>query len=240
MHATRLHLTGFGPFLNVTENPSEKVVTGLCLKNTELAECSTVMPVTAKACDEYFLKSRLDLSCDTQSSRHVFIHIGVNRRGKKFHLECQAVNIADFGPSGDASGELRNKEPIDSSRNTTGCLKTSLDCAALVQAWNNRCRELGLRIPKGNTTIDTTSTDTAVATDTVATTPNITEDDAVAIVSEDAGKYLCNYCYYRSLQMQSDMTGVVQSIFVHIPGEETCPIDIQIAIVQELINVLRC
>lgn len=43
-------------------------------------------------------------------------------------------------------------------------------------------------------------------------------------ISEDAGTYLCNYVYFKSSQKWNHHHNVL-SIFVHVPSEETMPVD---------------
>jgi pyrrolidone-carboxylate peptidase len=54
--------------------------------------------------------------------------------------------------------------------------------------------------------------------------------------SFDAGTYLCNYIYWKSLQFS--MKNKTQSIFIHVPNQETISMDDQWIWCQKFIDVV--
>jgi pyroglutamyl-peptidase len=60
-------------------------------------------------------------------------------------------------------------------------------------------------------------------------------------ISNDAGLFICNYIYYKSLEFTKKNGGY--SIFIHIPSDETISIDTQYLflnfLINEIINTLR-
>jgi pyrrolidone-carboxylate peptidase len=62
-------------------------------------------------------------------------------------------------------------------------------------------------------------------------------------VSSDPGRYLCNYIYYKSLQLSSkrqefSRTGNCQSIFIHVPGADVIPLEKQVAFVKSAVEIM--
>lgn len=62
-------------------------------------------------------------------------------------------------------------------------------------------------------------------------------------ISSDPGRYLCNYIYYKSLQLstkrqESSRTGNCQSIFIHVPGVDVIPLEEQIAFVKSAVEII--
>jgi pyroglutamyl-peptidase len=62
-------------------------------------------------------------------------------------------------------------------------------------------------------------------------------------VSSDPGRYLCNYIYYKSLQLsttrqESSRNGNCQSIFIHVPGLDVIPLEKQVAFVKSAIEIM--
>lgn len=56
-------------------------------------------------------------------------------------------------------------------------------------------------------------------------------------VSDDAGRFVCNYIYYQSLNFCKNVSGT-QSVFIHIPSHQTISIQEQIKFVKELLDEL--
>jgi pyroglutamyl-peptidase len=62
-------------------------------------------------------------------------------------------------------------------------------------------------------------------------------------VSSDPGRYLCNYIYYKSLQLSSkrqefSRTSNCQSIFIHVPGADVIPLEKQVAFVKSAVEIM--
>lgn len=52
-------------------------------------------------------------------------------------------------------------------------------------------------------------------------------------VSSDAGRFLCNYIFFSSLQRKR------KSIFVHVPPFEAIPFDVQLEMLVEIIREIK-
>lgn len=62
-------------------------------------------------------------------------------------------------------------------------------------------------------------------------------------VSSDPGRYLCNYIYYKSLQLTKKKqeafgTACCQSIFIHVPKIDVIPLDKQVAFVKKAVEIM--
>ncbi len=64
------------------------------------------------------------------------------------------------------------------------------------------------------------------------------EDGFSCSISEDPGRYCCNYIYYRSLERQSSLGKPKRSVFVHVPPFSVIDQETQIAFASRLISRL--
>eukprot|EP00397_Hematodinium_sp_SG-2012_P063130 GEMP01086526.1.p1 GENE.GEMP01086526.1~~GEMP01086526.1.p1 ORF type:complete len:212 (-),score=30.46 GEMP01086526.1:206-841(-) len=120
----RVHITGFGPFGGVRENPSSIIcdrLAGLEIPNVEVVSSRT-LEVSAGAVDAF-----LNEDCDIQEGDMV-IHIGVAQGSSKILLEGRAVNEAYFDIP-DARGEKRNGHIVEDEPR---CVYTTLPIPQLV------------------------------------------------------------------------------------------------------------
>lgn len=56
--------------------------------------------------------------------------------------------------------------------------------------------------------------------------------------SQDPGRFLCNYVYYRSLTHKSALCQTRNALFIHVPSEEVIPLQRQVQIIQEILKAL--
>lgn len=56
-------------------------------------------------------------------------------------------------------------------------------------------------------------------------------------LSSDPGRFLCNYVYYNSLELQSNQNLAKNSVFIHFPNLEKIPLDNQVQFVNRFIQV---
>lgn len=63
-------------------------------------------------------------------------------------------------------------------------------------------------------------------------------DESIPVVlSDDAGRYLCNYIYYKSLQIQSKFDNS-RSLFIHVPTFDKVSMDVQLNIIVEILRMI--
>jgi pyroglutamyl-peptidase len=222
--AVKLHLTGFGPFLNVTDNPSSRIArrilelhseskgveAGRTAAPFELADFE-VLEVSIAGVDAYFHQQRdkLELllreratpegakAAAEEEEIHLFIHLGVYRGLKDaIRLETKCFNEAHF-PSGDFNGVIKDHEPIE--RDEKGLVAPSTRQTTLP------LQEFMALLQAGS-----------------APTPRL---GPWFCLTDDPGRYLCNYCFYRSCQLTAECTEKVRaspaltqlhSLFIHV------------------------
>lgn len=110
MKTAKVLLTGFEPFGEVAENPSQQIVTHFahaenCISELELA--TAVLPVVYDLAGE-----RLKVLLAQQQPDAVLL-LGVAARREGIHLERVALNLMD-APIADNAGRLRKGQRIDS------------------------------------------------------------------------------------------------------------------------------
>lgn len=173
-----LHVTAFGPFSGVAENPTEIVVARhlaaqlASRTDTILGRLQVhvdVMEVSTSAADatiETVRERILRMKSATPDDGHVLLHFGVAAGTASFNLEQQGINEARFRVP-DQQGVKLDGLPIDDSE-PLGCRRLS---ALPMPALAHDLRALGHRVK----------------------------------ASDDAGRFLCNWITYRSLALAEDL-----------------------------------
>ncbi len=178
-----VHLTGFGRFRGVEDNPSCHLARGLAASMIEAVKdprihiaSSRVVEVSMPAADaalaEIFEGVPYDDSCV------IIVHLGVAASAKCFHVEQQAANDCTFRCP-DESGLQPQGQSICEALAHGSFLSTPLSlpdiAARLHEKWHSQVE-----------------------------------------LSCDAGRFLCNYIYYRSLQRAASRKRCY-SVFIHVP-----------------------
>lgn len=246
------HLTGFGVFNSVTDNPTTHLMRELPEKmeahrrtqaespegtrdeGFEVRSCN-VLEVSAegggsqlrelfrKACDEVASIGEGGDFVGHSSATTVFVHCGVNIGSKEFGLEIQGFNEATFGAP-DERDYCPTMEPVDSDNpDTAHCRVTTIPISAVL--------ELLRRKGWG--------------------------EDFVK-ESGDAGRFVCNYVYYTSLGLceklstsreepipvdgggdtsGGDLSGrQLHSLFIHVPPFSVIPREKQLALLMDCLS----
>jgi pyroglutamyl-peptidase len=100
----KIYLTGYGPFLNVTDNPSQKLLELILEDKNYLNEgCEIVYDTIYQVSVDHVKENVKECHSAIQNNLHkcevlhVLIHFGVNCGGKDIHLETRAQNyIRDY------------------------------------------------------------------------------------------------------------------------------------------------
>ena len=218
-------ITGFGPFAGVPDNPTSILVRHLQdeLENnqnnhmyeTHVLETSAEY-VREKISDIY--KGLKQSSIEKSKDVIIILHLGVNYRGKVFHLEQCAYNDATFRVA-DERGYRPNKELVHTNNSETAttthewgkCLKTTLDVQSL-------CNDL----QKGD---------------------NAEE----VVVSTDPGRFVCNYTYCFSLDQCNSTNecsgdeGKKQhnALFIHVPPFKVISESRQLDFIHKVMNTIE-
>jgi pyroglutamyl-peptidase len=207
-------VTGFGVFAGVEDNPSKRIVEEL---QASQFQCADNRKITYKILDvsvEFCCKLHDDLIA-TAGTKQIFIHIGVDSRATFIKLEQCAYNNMTFRVP-----DVCGYQP----ENCVICEASDLDCPLYSDLpLEQLCAELNQAHP---------------AVVSGAEEP-VTER---VQLSQDPGRYLCNYTYYQALLHQQRLGQPLHSVFVHVPPFEVIPQQEQVAMIQALVQsiVTRC
>ncbi|GJD11459.1 hypothetical protein Gasu2_55970 [Galdieria sulphuraria] len=122
-YSVHFHLTGFGRFHRVSQNPTEFLVKQVV--TTTVA--TTSVKGAQQALDEVYGKLHRD-----KSVRNVIIHCGVDASANCFRLEERAYNEASFSCP-DESGWQPKVVPIDDTKPVDSFLVTSINIRQAVE-----------------------------------------------------------------------------------------------------------
>ncbi|GAB0492257.1 hypothetical protein MMPV_003518 [Pyropia vietnamensis] len=207
---TTFHVTGFGRFHGVTDNPSARLVEGLpaALARSRAAAAdspgglpigrpvlasNTVLTVSTAAVDAALesLYDRIARDCvaagtATASGRVVVVHFGVDTRARCFHLEAVAVNEARFGVADEANAQpwgcaVETGDLGDNVREGEGSMAENLAAAATAGKGPPPPAQRRSQLPLR-----------AVLRALQMQGWNVS-------INHDAGRFVCNWTYYRSL-----------------------------------------
>jgi len=207
----RFHVTGFGPFQGVDNNPTKRLmekmpqvianapvlISSAKVLSWDVFETSAVGALGTLAEIMQTHKTSQVRENSESSGATVFLHFGVNSRASDFALEKVAYNDASFRCP-DERGWQPCYQPIINSHPLLSPLSTRIPLP-LVAA---QLKELGFPVK----------------------------------MSEDPGRFLCNYIYYQSLHFSR--INNTYSMFVHIPPFESISEEIQLTFVVAVINVI--
>lgn len=196
-----VHLTGFGPFGGITENPTSTVCrvlrafiqagerpVDICpalideFSNSQISvEGMDALEVSAEACRANVQAILQSCERRRREEQHagiqVIVHLGVSSVSRQMQLECRGINIADFRIP-DVAGWQPRGEPVVA--NSEMALYTSLPLPQILGEMHDR--------------------------------------GVSCAISTDAGRYICNYVFYSSLNAAKKLD--IPVLFVHMPPFE--------------------
>jgi pyroglutamyl-peptidase len=178
-----VHITGFGRFQGVEDNPSCRLANGLVSTAIESMRdprihlaSSRVVEVSMSAADAAL--TQIFQSFPDNGSHIIIVHIGVAAGSTCFHLEEQAANDCSFRCP-DETGAQPQGQCICDSFPLGSMSRTLLPLRKIAARMHEKWH------------------------------PHVE-------VSCDAGRFLCNYIYYRSLQLAASRQNCY-SVFIHVP-----------------------
>ncbi|GAX24272.1 pyroglutamyl-peptidase [Fistulifera solaris] len=226
----RFVVTGFGPFGGVPENPTTVLANGIVdylnqhgMNDLALITSTFVLETSAEAARAAIDKFWEDEQANEYSEQTttILLHLGVNYKGEKFHLESCAYNEATFRIP-DERGYQPNKESILGEDISVGrALETLLDVNSLVEQLNytiEKHESESMSVCRKN-----------------------------SILSNDPGRFVCNYIYCYSLDkfkshklqiVSNDPRGGTRCLFLHVPPVDVVPQDQQFWFVARLMEML--
>ncbi|CUG94445.1 pyroglutamyl-peptidase I, putative [Bodo saltans] len=246
--AVRLNLTSFGPFLDVVDNPSQKIGETLEEKfrlndakgeDNEAKERGAVtvtltahrtLEVSVDAVAAYFSDNDGPLSSETAAAAaaddddirvvDLLVHLGVHRGAHgEIRVELQGVNDLHC-PQGDFKGRKVVHRPIIVARSGSsgdsdciGCPEVSFDAP---QSGDAPFESLRCTIPA-----DVVAKSIELVGSKASSVDDHGRFPVSMMPSDDAGRYLCNYCYCRSLFYTSHVCQRTHnrkyvSLFIHV------------------------
>jgi pyroglutamyl-peptidase len=248
-----IHVTGFGSFHGVKENPSQMLAEYYQnhLQDHGLAS-STLLEVSTEAVEHYLndIRKKFSNGTDVESKKVVLLHLGVSASSKQYEIETRGKNEATFRAP-DEKQYQPFRQAIDPDHPLNSWRYTSLPIESITQHVNQTL--VGLHLPLGTfapvTRIEATKNPLPFGmNDNNQDLDNLedenTQDGQFLFPSRDAGLFLCNYLYYSSLKTIQDLnelnTGACfDSVFVHIPSHKTIPMDQQRTFVDNLIKSIN-
>jgi pyroglutamyl-peptidase len=217
------------PTLSSQENPTTVLANGIVdyLNRHGMSDLASitstfVLETSAEAARAAIDKLWEDEQAKSDPTATILLHLGVNNKGEKFHLESCAYNEATFRIP-DERGYQPDKESILGDEISVGrALETLLDVNSLVEQLNHT-------IAKHES-------------------ESVSLCCKNSIVRNDPGRFVCNYIYcyslnkFKSHKLQvasnDDSRRVTRCLFLHVPPVAVVPQDQQFWFVARLMEML--
>ena len=219
-HHLIFHITGYGPFANIRDNPSQKVIQNLqkneflqnainnesdIIGNSVTIGSLYIMTASAKQGKQELLQLRqkndkLITNKDDQATTTttIYLHYGVFAERPYFCLENTAYNECDF-PAPDELGWQPVKEKIIKNEDLNHKLYNQLDVKQIIKKLN--------KINKYNVRI-----------------------------SNDPGRFMCNWIFYWSLYfIKQNKKNNEYAMFVHVPSFDNADEELQAEFAKDLV-----
>ncbi|KAL3782587.1 hypothetical protein HJC23_005290 [Cyclotella cryptica] len=245
-------ITGFGPFHGVPVNPSmllvsrlekeaDTLLTGMGIQITRTLIFETSAEAVLQEIDSLYgqiIGTSNPRGVHMDGCHVVFLHLGVNYRGKKFHLEQCAYNDATFRVPDERGYQPQGlciigdtglvKEGIHEDSNSSACTPTKKETVHKF----GKCF---------NTTLDLKE---------ICSKLQENDNAQPVCVSNDPGRFVCNFTYCLSLDRcrlwaESSQRSIgttppkYHSLFVHVPPLGVIPEDDQFSFVIEIMKAIQ-
>jgi pyroglutamyl-peptidase len=224
-------VTGFGPFFGVSINPTMILVQRLEKELDTLASTmgidvikALILETSAEAVRKELDDIHQEICSDPNLAgcHVVFLHLGVNYMGKKFQLENSAYNDATF------------RVPDERGYQPHGiCILEGSTCSKSTKSKGVHQFGKSLR--------------TTLRLKEVCSMLEMESNAQPVFISNDPGRFVCNYTYCMSLDKclssaensQSDNETKYHSLFVHVPPFRVIPEDNQYVFVLEIMKKIQ-
>lgn len=252
-----LVLTAFGPFGDVSRNPSQELLEEI---STEISNnlslpgtthfLSRIIPVSVEDCEDSLKYLEEEITRFEGINRVISVHLGVDARASFLKLELFGYNNMTFRIP-DIRGFQPSALPIDQENQFDQPLQTSLPLKDILTCLQEK--EISFQEPQAaalNATVlegkkDEKEEKGEDKTDSIYVNDHLLDMGATAClplaISTDPGRFLCNYLYYRSLSLSSKNPSIPasrSSLFVHVPPFQQIPRERQKAILMSLFHSL--
>ncbi|KAF2707905.1 peptidase C15, pyroglutamyl peptidase I-like protein [Pleomassaria siparia CBS 279.74] len=247
----KILVTGFGPFLDITNNPSYEIARRLSPTLTTSSGITVQLilpdaPIPARYHDILTTTSALI----KEHSPDMVIHLGLAHGRTWFAVEQGAQRegyheIVDMGRRVFTRAENKKIFGKESAR-----LDSTLDLESAVEIWQDGVKGVVMPSPKSAPTgSEATSNNSKVKTkgkqkqkeaQTQKISGNSKGGQQVDVrLSDDVGNYVCGFMYYISLLEMQKSSGRRDTVFFHVPymeSEEEIRVGVRVA--EELIRAL--
>ncbi|EFC40329.1 predicted protein [Naegleria gruberi] len=207
-----------------------------------------------KGVDEYF--GNQDGNSDLT---RIYIHLGVSGNTIMYEIEERGKNEKSFRVP-DEQGEAPQKEPINNNLCIDNYLNCKLNVDQLVEEVNEHLENCKTHIPLSDLVLDSANDKIKYSLIVKSTKDAISEQEdirkledytsnlekCVSLItkngsfckkSNNAGLFICNYCYYSSLHHTQPKHNCY-SLFIHVPPHDLINIDNQIEFVKALVHCI--
>ncbi|KAI3871286.1 hypothetical protein MKX03_017531 [Papaver bracteatum] len=209
-----IHITGFGKFHGVPDNPTEVIVSNLkgFLKRRgiplpsgiNIGSCTILdaagdgsLPLLYNIMESSISNSE-SLDSLNNSEQVIWLHFGVSSGAKEFAVERQAYNEATFRCPDEHGWQPQQLPIVPEDGEISRTRQTSLSVEGIVKQLKKKCFDV--------------------------------------VLSDDADRFVCNYVYYHSLRF-AEKKGQ-KSLFVHVPSFSRIDEDTQMEFAASLLESL--
>ena len=224
-------VTGFGPFHGVPTNPTMLLVQRLERELEILAPKlnfqvikTLILETSAEAVRKEIDEMHREICLDSNLAgcHVVFLHLGVNYRGKKFHLEKCAYNDATF------------RVPDERGYQPQGiCILDGSTCSKHAKARGQHQFGKGFK--------------TTLNIESICSKLQKNGNAESVCVSNDPGRFVCNYTYCMSMDKcissaennQDGNKTKYHSLFIHVPPFSEIPEENQFIFVLEIMKGIQ-
>lgn len=225
-----LVITGFDSFSDIEENPSKIIVMELqnyltnniilSIANSDINVSFSfrILEVSVNGCQNFHESLYQSNGSSSNDKRYIFVHFGVDSKGKHIKLEQCAYNNMNF-----RIPDIQNYMPQNECIFTDQMLDSSLYSSLPIESLQLKCNDYLLQ---------------GIHKTTNEQQKQQQNYENKVILSIDPGRYLCNYIYYKALSSQSVNQLPLQSIFIHIPPFTEISKDEQLHVIQYLLSQL--
>lgn len=251
-----VHLTGFGSFHGVSDNPSQILAEYYKQHLDEHGlTSSTVLQVSTEEAKRYLEQMKQYILNKYNAPRQtpkkiIFLHLGVSASSKRYEIETRAKNEASFRAPDERKYQPMN-ETIDGQEPLQSWRYTLLPIELITERVNQTLstQELHFPLQRFSSLSVIEATKNPLPFGNGEQQEEVFEEESLSdglflYQSQDAGLFLCNYLYYASLKVVEELNRdsggnfTINSIFVHIPSHKTIPINQQRVFMDTLLKTI--
>lgn len=224
-------VTGFGPFLDVTTNPSWEIARRLpaSILGLDGQSIQVIVPEASMPAAYHNIKAQVASLIDTHAPDLV-VHMGldVDSGPGVFKIERTAPKEGYHEFPDIRRKVFTRVENKKEFAKAPASLTTSLDVGAAEEIWRAACAPIILTLATSKVSQQNAKKGTQAAKQNVRVE-----------LSDDVGTYVCGFCYYVALLHLQSHTGKRHAVFLHVPPLETeADILVGVRVIEEVVRAL--